>query len=83
MIAKKPLKPKDLIVKWTEFVAEFQDLSNLDIAGRDFHFAKYFLLDIIVPLALLAIIAAFVVLKLLRCILRKVSLALRVKEKKL
>uniref|UniRef100_A0A914WLI8 UDP-glucuronosyltransferase n=1 Tax=Plectus sambesii TaxID=2011161 RepID=A0A914WLI8_9BILA len=33
MIAKKPIKPKDLIVKWTEFVAEFQDLSNLDIAG--------------------------------------------------
>uniref|UniRef100_A0A914UIJ9 glucuronosyltransferase n=1 Tax=Plectus sambesii TaxID=2011161 RepID=A0A914UIJ9_9BILA len=36
MIAKKPIKPKDLIVKWTEFVAEFQDLSNLDIAGQSF-----------------------------------------------
>uniref|UniRef100_A0A914WPZ5 UDP-glucuronosyltransferase n=1 Tax=Plectus sambesii TaxID=2011161 RepID=A0A914WPZ5_9BILA len=38
MIAKKPMKPKKLIVKWTEFVAEFKDLSNLDLAGRDFSF---------------------------------------------
>uniref|UniRef100_A0A914XNQ5 UDP-glucuronosyltransferase n=1 Tax=Plectus sambesii TaxID=2011161 RepID=A0A914XNQ5_9BILA len=40
MIAKKPMKPKELVVKWTEFVAEFKDLSNLDLAGRDFGFIK-------------------------------------------
>uniref|UniRef100_A0A914WXN7 glucuronosyltransferase n=1 Tax=Plectus sambesii TaxID=2011161 RepID=A0A914WXN7_9BILA len=55
MVARKPIKPKDLIVKWTEFVAEFQDFSNLDVAGRDFSFVKYFLIDIIAPLVMIII----------------------------
>ena len=73
MIAKKPLKPKELIVKWTEFVAEFQDLSNLDIAGRDFSFVKYFCLDIFGPIAFLVIVAILIVVKVVAIIIRKIS----------
>jgi hypothetical protein len=81
MIAKKPLKPKDLIVKWTEFVAEFQDLSNLDIAGRDFSFVKYFCLDIFAPIALFVIVALLFVVKVVAIIRRRISNSLNAKEK--
>uniref|UniRef100_A0A914W8K2 glucuronosyltransferase n=1 Tax=Plectus sambesii TaxID=2011161 RepID=A0A914W8K2_9BILA len=83
MIAKKPIKPKDLIVKWTEFVAEFQDLSNLDIAGRDFSFVKYFLIDIFAPLLVITILFAFLAFKLGLAILRRVSRVISSKEKSL
>ena len=83
MIAKKPVKPKDLIVKWTEFVAEFQDLSNLDIAGRDFSFVKYFLIDIFAPLVVVILSLGFLALKLGLAIVRKVSRAVSLKEKSL
>jgi hypothetical protein len=83
MIAKKPLKPKEMIVKWTEFVAEFQDLSNLDIAGRDYSFVKYFLIDIIAPVILLVIAALFVLFKLGLFVVRRASIVIALKQKQL
>jgi hypothetical protein len=84
MISKKPLKPKEMIVKWTEFVAEFQDLSNLDIAGRDFSFVKYFLIDIIAPVILLVIAALLVLFKFGLFIVRRASsIVIALKEKQL
>lgn len=83
MIARKPLKPKELVVKWTEFVAEFQDLSNLDIAGRDFGFVKYFMLDVFVPALFLLAAVLYVAVKLGYFTFRKCSLTYAVKAKQL
>lgn len=82
MIAKKPMKPKELVVKWTEFVAEFKDLSNLDLAGRDFNFIKYYSLDIFIPVIVIAIAALFIVLKTVRYLLNVIRRFMSVKEKK-
>jgi hypothetical protein len=82
MIAKKPMKPKELIVKWTEFVAEFQDLSNLDLAGRDLNFIKYFCIDIFAPIILLAVAALFVVFKISQIAFAKIRLYVSIKEKR-
>ncbi len=81
MIAKKPFKPTDLVVKWTEFAAEFQDLSNLDIAGRDFSFIKYFCIDIFAPIALIAMIALFAIVKVIQFMLRKILARTSSKQK--
>jgi hypothetical protein len=81
MIAKKPLKPVDLVVKWTEFAAEFQDLSNLDIAGRDFNYIKYYCIDIFGPIALIAVIALFSVVKVIQFVLKKVLARIPAKQK--
>uniref|UniRef100_A0A914WDV7 UDP-glucuronosyltransferase n=1 Tax=Plectus sambesii TaxID=2011161 RepID=A0A914WDV7_9BILA len=81
MIAKKPVKAKDLVVKWTEFAAEFQDLSNLDLAGRNFNFIKYFCLDIFVP-PLLVVPCIFIALvKIVQSIRKKLFQKSSNKEK--
>lgn len=71
MIAKKPFKPAEMIIKWTEFAAEFQDLSNLDIAGRDYSFIKYYCLDIWAPLLLIILTVSLVMLKIGKMIIEK------------
>uniref|UniRef100_A0A914XNF4 UDP-glucuronosyltransferase n=1 Tax=Plectus sambesii TaxID=2011161 RepID=A0A914XNF4_9BILA len=81
MIEKKPVKPKEMIVKWTEFVAEFQDLSNLDIAGRDLSFIKYFCIDIFAPAIVLLIAVVAVVMKFLTVLGRKASGMFATKQK--
>ena len=82
-MAKKPLKPKELVVKWTEFVAEFQDLSHLDIAGRDFSLIKYFMIDIFAPAVFFVLIALFASVKFGNLVFRKILSLLSVKEKQL
>lgn len=81
MIAKKPIKAKDLIVKWTEFVAEFKDLSNLDIAGRDFGFFKYYCIDIIGPAALLAVLTICMLIKISLLLFNRIIASIYVKNK--
>lgn len=83
MIARKPLKPKEMVVKWTEFVAEFQDLSNLDIAGRDLGFIQYFLIDIFVPVLIAMLIVSYFAIKFVLFVYRKISSVFAVKMKQL
>ncbi|CAJ0602832.1 unnamed protein product [Cylicocyclus nassatus] len=47
MVRKKPVSPGQLLVKWTEFLAEFQTLDNLTPAGNNLNFFQYFSLDVI------------------------------------
>ena len=71
MLEKKPVQSRELVLKWTEFVAEFKDLSNLNLAGRDLSFVKYFNLDIFGMLLIVAILIAFLFYRLLRYLLGK------------
>jgi len=63
MIAKKPFRPEQLLVKWTEFAGEFGSLPELDIYGRQLNFVTYYMLDIFVPLVLIAVIVLLGALK--------------------
>nr|CAD2161248.1 unnamed protein product [Meloidogyne enterolobii] len=43
-----PFKPKDRLVKWVEFAAEFDDLSELDLPGdRELNWFIYYSVDVI------------------------------------
>lgn len=47
MIKKKPTKSDELLVKWVEFVAEFQTLPNLMPVGASMPIWAYLSLDVI------------------------------------
>ena len=84
MIRKKPVKPEELLVRWTEFVAEFKDLSNLTPHSINLGFTKYYCIDVVGFLIGLLVTVLFVVYKLLKCFLcycyRKISPQKRKKE---
>ncbi|RCN31059.1 UDP-glucoronosyl and UDP-glucosyl transferase [Ancylostoma caninum] len=68
MVRKKPVSPTHLLVKWTEFLAEFQTLDNLTPAGNNLNFFQYFSLDVIGALLLAIFIVVYIVYKLLALI---------------
>ncbi|KIH55576.1 hypothetical protein ANCDUO_14266 [Ancylostoma duodenale] len=47
MMDHKPVSPTQLLVKWSEFAAEFQTLENLEPAGNKLNFFQYHSLDVI------------------------------------
>ncbi|RCN27906.1 UDP-glucoronosyl and UDP-glucosyl transferase [Ancylostoma caninum] len=71
MVRKKPVTPTHLLVKWTEFLAEFRTLDNLTPAGNDLNFIQYFSLDVIGVLLLVISIAMYTVYKTIGIIIRK------------
>uniref|UniRef100_A0A914V172 glucuronosyltransferase n=1 Tax=Plectus sambesii TaxID=2011161 RepID=A0A914V172_9BILA len=75
----KPFRAEDRVVEWTQFLAEFKQLPELEVVGRDMGFIQYFCLDIFVPLLIILILIAFVQIKislaLIHCIYRRYSRA--------
>uniref|UniRef100_A0A914XI84 UDP-glucuronosyltransferase n=1 Tax=Plectus sambesii TaxID=2011161 RepID=A0A914XI84_9BILA len=47
MLEKKPVKSEELVVKWTEFVAEFKQLPELESYARQLNFLQLTSLDIV------------------------------------
>jgi hypothetical protein len=70
MLEKKPVKSEDLVVKWTEFVAEFGELPELDSYARQLNFVQLMSLDILVPLLFALIGALFLLYKLIRMLVK-------------
>ncbi|GMS91626.1 hypothetical protein PENTCL1PPCAC_13801, partial [Pristionchus entomophagus] len=66
MAEKKPVAPEDLLVRWTEFVAEFQTLDHMTPPGAHLHFIQYHSLDVMLFLAVLAAFAGWLSLKAIR-----------------
>ncbi|CAJ0602752.1 unnamed protein product [Cylicocyclus nassatus] len=71
MLKKKPVSVSQLLVRWTEFVAEFKTLENLIPAGNKLNFIQYYSLDVIAFLSLLVLLTALIVWKLLRFAIAK------------
>ncbi|KHN71872.1 Putative UDP-glucuronosyltransferase ugt-47, partial [Toxocara canis] len=46
VIRNKPNKPEEQLVKWTEFVAKYGSLPELQVEGAKLNFIKYFGIDI-------------------------------------
>ncbi|KHJ96616.1 hypothetical protein OESDEN_03426 [Oesophagostomum dentatum] len=46
MVNNKPVSAAHLLVKWSEFVAEFKTLENLEPAGNKLNFFQYYSLDL-------------------------------------
>ncbi|XGW27032.1 hypothetical protein V3C99_007540 [Haemonchus contortus] len=71
MVQKKPVSPEHLLIKWTEFVAEFKTLDNLVPAGTKLNFIQYYSIDVIGTLLLLAITILFIVYKTVKLLVLK------------
>uniref|UniRef100_A0A0N5A0P5 UDP-glucuronosyltransferase n=1 Tax=Parastrongyloides trichosuri TaxID=131310 RepID=A0A0N5A0P5_PARTI len=65
MLKKRPMQPKELLIKHVEFAAEFGDLKMLDLASRNMGFIEYYNLDIIIPFFILLISLFLFILYLL------------------
>jgi hypothetical protein len=65
MIRKKPINHREQIVKYSEFAAEFGEITNLDPYGRHLGFIQYFLLDIILPLFAIVIVFIYLLYRLI------------------
>uniref|UniRef100_A0A914XDJ3 glucuronosyltransferase n=1 Tax=Plectus sambesii TaxID=2011161 RepID=A0A914XDJ3_9BILA len=70
MLEKKPVKSEQLVVKWTEFVAEFKQLPELESYARQLNFVQLTSLDIVVPFTLVLAAALFLVYKVFRALIR-------------
>ncbi|VDO34508.1 unnamed protein product [Heligmosomoides polygyrus] len=63
MVRKKPVSPSHLLVKWTEFLAEFQTLDNLVPAGTKLNVIQYYSIDVIAVLLLAVFFIVFFLYK--------------------
>ncbi|VDM38924.1 unnamed protein product [Toxocara canis] len=66
MVRKKPSQPERLLVRWTEFIAEFKQLPNLVPYGTKLNFIQYHCIDVIAFLSFITAIVVFVVVKVVR-----------------
>ncbi|KAK6751115.1 hypothetical protein RB195_002846 [Necator americanus] len=72
MVRKKPVSPKDLLIKWTEFLAEFKTLENLVPAGNKLNWIQYHSVDVVLFLATImfsVILIFYIVAKLVLALL--------------
>ncbi|VDM68828.1 unnamed protein product [Strongylus vulgaris] len=82
MVEHKPVSPAQLLVKWSEFVAKFKTLENLEPAGNKLNFFQYHSLDVIFTLLIVLIISLTVTAALFRCLLHRIFAKYIVKSKK-
>ncbi|MFH4974639.1 hypothetical protein AB6A40_001348 [Gnathostoma spinigerum] len=70
MIHSKPLTPQERVVKYTEFAAEFGPITNFNSAALTLNVFQFYLLDILIPFAGIAILSLYFILKFMARILR-------------
>ncbi|CAD5214575.1 unnamed protein product [Bursaphelenchus xylophilus] len=71
MIRAKPMGPDERIRKYSEFAAEFDVASNLDIHGRDVNFFVFYSLDVIAFLLSIIAIAFYGIYRMITLIFRR------------
>uniref|UniRef100_F1KZ92 glucuronosyltransferase n=1 Tax=Ascaris suum TaxID=6253 RepID=F1KZ92_ASCSU len=72
MIRAKPVPSEQLLVKWTEFVAEFKTLPNLTPYGTKLGIIEYFCIDVIIFLIFTISCVVFAVAYTIRIVCRKI-----------
>ncbi|CAJ0574190.1 unnamed protein product, partial [Mesorhabditis spiculigera] len=73
MVKKKPIKPEELLLKWTTFLAEFKEFENLVPYGTNLNWFVYHSLDVILFLSTALFLVFFLLYKCVRCTTRKVK----------
>lgn len=66
MLHKKPSNSEELVVKWTEFLAEFKTLPNLDPVSKNLNIIQLYSLDSIGAVLGIIVFALFCIYMLLR-----------------
>ncbi|GMS85067.1 hypothetical protein PENTCL1PPCAC_7242, partial [Pristionchus entomophagus] len=72
MLHNKPLSPSDLIVKYTEFAAEFGASKSLRSQSHDMSWIEYDNVDIMISGLILALIATVISLNIVQRLLRRI-----------
>ncbi|KHN71876.1 Putative UDP-glucuronosyltransferase ugt-50 [Toxocara canis] len=68
LMLNKPNKPREQLIKWTEFVAQFGSLPELRPYGGSYRTFKYFILDVIITsllFILLSLLSKMLIVRLL------------------
>ncbi|PIO75652.1 hypothetical protein TELCIR_02300 [Teladorsagia circumcincta] len=73
MIERQPVSPVQLLIKWSEFVAEFKTLENLEPAGNKLNFFQYHSLDVIAFLTSIVVVILLLSVKIASLVWRFVS----------
>ncbi|XP_056637219.1 UDP-glycosyltransferase UGT5-like [Diorhabda sublineata] len=66
----RPMKPLDVAIYWTEFVAKYKDTSHLKVAALDLEWYQYFLLDVIALTAVIIIGICVVIIVSIKFVLK-------------
>lgn len=62
-LKKFPFTPKEMFLKWTNYIAEFHELSEFDLYGANISYAKYFMIDFLVPFVIFTVFFAIILLR--------------------
>jgi DNA-directed RNA polymerase subunit RPC12/RpoP len=68
MIRKKPVPAEHLMIRWVEFIGEFQQLSELRVAAIDLNIIEYFCIDVMFVLFAIVSTVVYLIYRLLRII---------------
>ncbi|KHJ83890.1 hypothetical protein OESDEN_16403 [Oesophagostomum dentatum] len=80
LLAKRPFTPEQKLVRTVELAAEFGQLPELRVAGRDLNFIFYYNLDILVLFIVVFSLFIFFVLYCLKKLFRATIRRIKVKE---
>ncbi|CAJ0574528.1 unnamed protein product, partial [Mesorhabditis spiculigera] len=81
MAAKKPIKPEELLNKWTTFLAEFKTIDQLVPESVNLNFIQLYQLDVLALLGSVLFIVTYLVYRLTRCVVRCVCCRGAAKQK--
>lgn len=70
MVRAQPMKPAERLLKWSEFLAEFKTLDNLEPAGQKLNFFQYHSLDVITFLFIVIFIVFYIGYRFMRAVIR-------------
>ena len=70
MVRAQPMKPAERLLKWSEFLAEFKQLDNLEPAGQKLNFFQYHSLDVIGFLSIVIFLVFYVIFRILKALVR-------------
>ncbi|EGT52127.1 CBN-UGT-62 protein [Caenorhabditis brenneri] len=70
MVRAQPMKPAERLLKWSEFLAEFKQLDNLEPAGQKLNFFQYHSLDVIGFLFVVILLVLYVIFRILKALVR-------------
>lgn len=64
-VLHRPFSAEETLIKWTEFLAEYKDLSQMNPAGNDLNFIEYHNLDVFWTLGFIFFFICYVFYKFL------------------
>ncbi len=86
MLRARPTNSEEMVVKWTEFLAEFKSLPNLDAASKHMSFIELYSIDTAATLTAVLLLVLFTLYKILatcvRCMCGSSKVAQQKKSKR-